>query len=60
MAEILRVLMVEEQPDQARQMKKLLNEAEHSGRLPSLQVQFEQAVRLEDERERLAAGAYDA
>jgi diguanylate cyclase (GGDEF)-like protein/PAS domain S-box-containing protein len=60
MAELLRVLMVADPPEQALQIKKLVDEAEHSGRLPALLVQFDLASRLDDFQDSIAAGAFDA
>ncbi len=59
MAEVLRVLMVKKPPTEIQQMKKLLAETEHSGRLPSLQVRCESAADLEAAGERLAQGECD-
>jgi diguanylate cyclase (GGDEF)-like protein/PAS domain S-box-containing protein len=60
MAELLRVLMVVDPPEQALQIKKLADEAGHAGQLPDLRVQFELASRLDDCQESMAAGACDA
>ena len=59
MAEVLRVLMIEDHPGDARKIKVLLDEAETEGRLPALQVHFEQVDGFNDALERLMQGGID-
>ncbi len=59
MAEVLHVLMMEDQPGDARKVKELLDEAELEGRLPAIQVHIEQADGYTACLERLGQGGID-
>jgi diguanylate cyclase (GGDEF)-like protein/PAS domain S-box-containing protein len=59
MVEVLRVLMIEDQPGDARKVKELLDEAELAGRLPALQIRMEQVDQFAAGIERLEQGGID-